>query len=140
MSAISEFQEWFKGNWDYYNDRKFDRAPAKSAWMHQQKIIDSLEDRLIRSGFVRCDLTACNCGSWHQRYGLPERMREIRETITEAGHPPNNENGNSILRALIELIEESEMDKAVLYEAYKSSATRLTYDEWRNDFITGMVK
>jgi hypothetical protein len=106
MSAISEFQEWFKGNWDYYNDRKFDRAPAKSAWMHQQKIIDSLEERLIRSGFVRCDLPACNCGSWHQRYGLPDRMREIREALTEAGHPPCNENGNLIPNALGDLIRE----------------------------------
>ena len=38
--------------------------------------VEALEDRLVRSGFVRCDLPACNCGSWHQRYGLPERWRK----------------------------------------------------------------
>ena len=35
-----------------------------------------LRDVLMRSGFVPCDIPACNCGSFHHRYGLPERMNE----------------------------------------------------------------
>jgi hypothetical protein len=67
---------------------------------------EALEDRLVRSGFVRCDLPACNCGSWHQRYGLPERMAEIRTALADAGHPPCNDNGNQISNALNELIQD----------------------------------
>lgn len=33
---------------------------------------DEMRDVLLRNGFVECDISACNCGSWHHRYGLPE--------------------------------------------------------------------
>jgi len=64
---------------------------------------DDLGDVLRRNGFVRCDIPACNCHSWHPRYGLPERMREIREVLAEAG-VLNNETGNLPLRAIELLI------------------------------------
>lgn len=65
-----------------------------------------LTDVLRRNGFVPCDITACNCGSWHARYGLPERMTEVKEALADAGHPLCNENGNLVSRALQELIAE----------------------------------
>jgi len=65
---------------------------------------DEMRDVLLRNGFVECDIPACNCGSWHHRYGLPERMREIEEALSEADHEMSNENGHSILRALNALI------------------------------------
>jgi hypothetical protein len=65
-----------------------------------------LEDVLIRNGFVRCDIPACNCGSWHARYGLPERMAELKELLSDAGHPLCNDNGNLISNALAQLIAE----------------------------------
>lgn len=67
---------------------------------------DALRDVLLRHGFVPCDIPACNCGSWHARFGYPERMQEIKDALDEAGHPLSNENGNMPLNALRELIAE----------------------------------
>lgn len=67
---------------------------------------DELRDVLLRGGFVPCDIPACNCGSWHARFGYPERMQEIKDALDEAGHPLSNENGNMPLNALLELIAE----------------------------------
>lgn len=67
---------------------------------------DALTDVLQRHGFVRCDIPACNCGSWHPRYGLTERMGEIKDALHEAGHELCNANGNLTLNALRELIAE----------------------------------
>lgn len=65
-----------------------------------------LADVLRRSGFRRCDVPACNCGSWHHRFGLPERMAEIADALADAGHPLSNSNGNRSLNALSELVAE----------------------------------
>lgn len=73
---------------------------------------DEARDRLQRSGFVRCDIPACNCGSWHQRYGLPERMREIEQTLEDAGHPLNNDNGHLTRNALAQLVNEKDALRA----------------------------
>ena len=61
---------------------------------------------LRNNGFVKCDTPACNCGSWHPRYGLPERMAELKEILADAGHPLCNKNGNQIPRALRALVAE----------------------------------
>ena len=74
--------------------------------MYERETIDELRDVLIRNGFVRCDIAACNCGSWHARYGLPERWQEVKDALAEAGHPLCNENGNRMLNALQALIAE----------------------------------
>ena len=68
--------------------------------------IARLRDVLTSKGFVECGIPACNCGSWHHRYGLPERMYELRRILEEAGHPLCNENGNLIGNALNELVAE----------------------------------
>lgn len=73
---------------------------------------DALTDTLRRKGFVPCDIAACNCGSWHHRYGLPQRMEEIREALTEAGHPLCNENGHLALKALVALVVECDALRA----------------------------
>lgn len=67
---------------------------------------DELRDVLLRNGFVPCDSPACNCGSWHHRYGLPERMQEIKDELAEAGHELSNANGNLTLNALKALVAE----------------------------------
>lgn len=64
---------------------------------------DELERVLWQHGFVRCDIAACNCGSWHPRYGLTERFREISDALAEAGYL-GNYNGNIALRGVQELI------------------------------------
>ena len=68
--------------------------------------VEKLTDVLLRNGFIRCDIAACNCGSWHHRYGYPERMREFQEALSEAGHPLCNANGNLAGNALAQLVAE----------------------------------
>jgi hypothetical protein len=65
-----------------------------------------LRDVLLRGGFVPCDSPVCNCGSWHHRYGLPERMSELKDMLADAGRPLCNDNGNLIRNALAQLIAE----------------------------------
>lgn len=72
----------------------------------QERERDELEDVLRRNGFVRCYIPACNCGSWHHKYGLPERWAELKDALAEAGHPLTNDNGNRMLNALRALIAE----------------------------------
>jgi len=74
---------------------------------------DELRDLLRRNGFVRCDIDACNCGSWHARYGLPERWAEVKDMLAEAGHPLCNGNGNLVREALKQLIEERDQLRAM---------------------------
>ena len=73
---------------------------------------EEIKYALLRNGFVQCDIAACNCGSWHARYGLPERMNEIKELLEDSGHPLCNENGNLVSRALIELIADRDSCKS----------------------------
>lgn len=67
---------------------------------------DELRDVLLRGGFVPCGIPACNCGSWHPRFGYPERMQEIKDALAEAGHELSNANGNLTLNALKALVAE----------------------------------
>lgn len=78
---------------------------------------DDLRDILLRKGFVECDIPACNCGSWHHRYGLPERMQEIKDALAEAGHELSNANGNLTFNALKELVAERDRLRAALISA-----------------------
>ena len=72
----------------------------------EQQEIAELKDVLIRNGFRRCDIAACNCGSWHFVGGLRQRFEEIKDALSDAGHPLTNENGNLVLGALQDLIAE----------------------------------
>lgn len=67
--------------------------------------LGELKDMLLRKGFVKCDIAACNCGSYHHRYGLPERFDEIKELLVDAG-VFNNDAGNLHTRAVAKLIEQ----------------------------------
>jgi hypothetical protein len=51
--------------------------------------LDKAEWVLQSSGFRRCDIPACNCGSWHQVGGYAERFREIRGAVEDAGYSTN---------------------------------------------------
>ena len=60
------------------------------------------EDVLERAGFRRCDISACNCGSWHQVGGFKARFDEIKEAIAE--HVDLN--GKTLLTAVQEALAE----------------------------------
>jgi hypothetical protein len=76
-----------------------------------------LRNVLLRNGFVPCDSPACNCGSWHARFGLPERMQEIKDALAEADHELSNANGNLTLNALKALVAERDELRRQLAEA-----------------------
>jgi hypothetical protein len=84
--------------------RKIERAEREIERLRNDKA--DLADILRRHGFVPCDSPICNCGSWHHRYGYPERMEELKVALEEAGHPLCNANGNKTLNALKQLIAE----------------------------------
>jgi hypothetical protein len=95
--------------------------------------IHKLRDVLIRAGFVECDIAACNCGSWHHRYGLPERMVEIHEALQEAG-VLNNQTGNLALNAIRQLVQER--DAAVQdAERYRWLAKKAFTDERDGGYV-----
>lgn len=71
---------------------------------------DETVDVLHRGGFVRCDIAACNCGSWHARFGWPERFREFTEALEE--HGANLHAGKTALAILKEQLSELDALKA----------------------------
>lgn len=79
-----------------------------------EETVETLRRFLGWEGYVRCDIPACNCGSWHGRYGLHARWREVKDALAEAGHPLTNDNGNTPLRALRELIAERDALRAAV--------------------------
>jgi hypothetical protein len=87
-----------------------------------------LRDVLLRYGFVRCDAPACNCGSWHPRFGLYERWEEIKSDIADAGIDLNGRTLRAAVRELIhsvaalhEQVAKFEAEPVVGYSAYKTS-------------------
>lgn len=64
--------------------------------------VRSLEDVLERAGFRRCDIPACNCGSWHQVGGFKARFDEIKEAVAEH----IDLNGKTLLSAVQSLLAE----------------------------------
>lgn len=106
----------FMGEWrettSAHAEPLYTAATLREAVKRAREEQDDLADVLLRNGFVRCDIAACNCGSWHARYGLPQRMEEIKGVLSDAGHPLCNENGNLVLNALKQLIAERDALRA----------------------------
>jgi len=114
-----------------YKRQSADNFPANESTLTQELLNQrdrliaenaALRDVLQHNGFVQCDIPACNCGSWHDRYGLPERFAELKEVLADAGHPLCNENGNLISRALGGLIVERDALRARCEEQEKKIA------------------
>ena len=87
---------------------------------------DALTDVLRRAGFVQCDIAACNCGSWHARYGLPERWNEIKSDLADAGYPLCNENGHVVRNALAGLVR----DRDALADKLRAAEADAERMEW----------
>ena len=75
----------------------------------------SIEERLRdaewvleNSGFRRCDIPACNCGSWHQVGGFKLRFDEIKEVVEEAGYSTN---GRTLLDAVKDMANMADVGK-----------------------------
>lgn len=70
---------------------------------------DDMQHTLERHGFRRCDIAACNCGSWHQMGGLVARWEELADVLAAAGHPLTNANGHLLRKALKALVAERDL-------------------------------
>jgi len=77
--------------------------------------IARLRDVLTSKGFVECGIPACDCHSWHHRYGLPERWAEIKAVLIDAD-VLNNDTGNTPLNAIKKLISQRDAEIARLSE------------------------
>lgn len=106
----------------------FDRDPIEEG----RKAIDFLD----RHGFRRCDIPACNCGSWHGGHAA-DRLREIGDALDEANVP--REGGIIVKRiaALLLRVEESERDRLreVLAKAADAAESATLPDgyQWGDD-------
>jgi len=74
----------------------------------QQAEIERLKRLLCESGFVRCDIPACNCGSWHQTGGWAARFREIEEATHDYW-----QNGETLLDRIKRMAAEIERLRAL---------------------------
>jgi hypothetical protein len=70
-----------------------------------RSMVFDMADVLHRSGFVRCDIPACNCGSWHQVGGFKLRFDEIKDAVEDAGYSTG---GRTLLDAVKEMAGERE--------------------------------
>jgi cell division protein FtsB len=73
---------------------------------------DALTDVVHRSGFRRCDIAACNCGSWHQVEGWPQRYREIQEATND-----DYANGETLLQRVERICAERDALRDALRQA-----------------------
>jgi len=117
LTAALQYEQHRAGRQGTHGEGCADWGPAHYECAIRER--DELRNVLLRNGFVPCDIPACNCGSWHHRYGLPERMQEIKDALAEAGHELSNANGNLTLNALKELVAE--------LDALKADAERYRY-------------
>jgi len=99
-----------------------------------------LIDVLQRNGFVRCDISACNCGSWHARYGYRKRLEEVTELVADAGHPLTNENGHLVTCAIAELIAERDSLRAVNADLLAALTWAVEYAEATPTDMVGNLK
>jgi len=84
-----------------------------------EETAETLRDFLRREGYVRCDSPACACGSYHGRFGLHERWQKVKDALAEADHPLTNANGNTVLRALGELVADRDRLREALASVVK---------------------
>lgn len=77
--------------------------------------VERLTDVLNRNGFRRCDIPACNCGSWHHIGGFAERFREIDEATAD-----DERNGETLLSRVRRIVLDRERLRAALEESERN--------------------
>lgn len=111
-AAAAEIERAEVSRQTYFNERNSarDAVRRKNTEIERLKTDgDVAQEALRRHGFVQCDITGCNCGSWHARYGLRERFDEIQSALEDAGIDLN---GTTILKAVVALIAERDAKDA----------------------------
>lgn len=129
LKTANANHEHFEREW-YLRGDEIDRLRAER---------DAREDVLRRNGFVECDNPACNCGSWHPRYGLQERWNEIKDELRDAD-VLNNSTGNQPLAGVRKLRAERDaarkelaMARMTIEDGLRTAMTR-SLTEW-NEYV-----
>lgn len=81
--------------------------------------LEKAEWVLNNAGFRRCDIMACNCGSWHQVGGFKARFDEIKEAVEEADYSTN---GKTLLEVVKEVIADAKRNGAAAQPAPRTPA------------------
>jgi hypothetical protein len=89
---------WHEGNEQAWKDLATDGGLPESRPAVPQEEQDA-RWFLEREGYRRCDVAACNCGSWHGGHAM-QRLTEIEDALTDAGIEMN---GKTILQGVREL-------------------------------------
>jgi len=95
---------------------------------------------LSNAGFRRCDIPACNCGSWHQIGGFKARFDEILEAVQEADYSTN---GKTLLEVVKEVIADAKRSGDPAQAPNRNELTQIICDalwgprpiELRNDMV-----
>ena len=120
IARLRKVLGWVDGEWHDTDCEICKQLDVKNAE------IARLRDALTSKGFVECGIPACNCGSWHHRYGLPERWAEIKEVLIDAD-VLNNDTGNTPLNAIKKLISQlAERDAEIARLSEDAARYRLT--------------
>ncbi len=88
------FQQLARAAVAAYCDAEIERLTAEN---------DKLLGVLEQHGFRRCDIAACNCGSWHHIGGFAARFREIEEATEDYW-----ENGEVLLARIERIVAKLE--------------------------------
>lgn len=110
-TSDADMRERDDGEWVRYAEHESAMAAAEAA-------LAKAQDFIARRGYVRCDIPACNCGSWHGG-SAEDRLREISDALD------GRTNGSTILAEIEKLmVESAERDqlRASLAEAQAKSA------------------
>lgn len=132
------------GEWVMCAEHSFISALHRSTWTTGMIERDSLRRQaatltqerddalgyLERQGYRRCDIPACNCPFWHGGYAN-ERLREISETLAEAGIP----GGTTVHGGVLTLCQRAEAAEAALARLTAIGQRIVTaYDGYRHSF------
>lgn len=127
--AVREFES--------YLDSVLGEYPSgEHAW---ETILWGLRDQqstLRNHGFVLCDNAECGCHSWHHRYGLAERFRELQDALREAG-VLDSATGSRPIDGVRKLIKQRDAVQPALPEKKPIGDLHYGADPWVNTYNRG---
>jgi hypothetical protein len=84
---VPDSAEWWKEVAQGVSVKAFDAEQALTTARQEIAALtrerDEARDFILRAGYRRCDVPACNCGSWHGGH-LYDRLREIEAALSDA--------------------------------------------------------
>ena len=112
-------------NWAKFHpevDEEENRITALETQLIEEKRLREAAERFIQdAGYVRCDISACNCSSWHGGH-WHRRFNDIQEAVEEAGVSLQGVTLLDAVKGLLAAREKAEANVVALAEAVKTLA------------------